>query len=174
MPVPAMSLAKRTELFWSRVDRSAGPNGCWPWLAGRHPEGYGAMGWPRPDNERVQTTKAHRIAFWLTHGRVPDIKKGRLIRHACGEASCCNPSHLVEGTHAENAADMVRHGRAGRGARAYGRSPRAQLTDVAVRAIKVAQEGGVADYRIAKAIGVSVTTVWEIRHGKNYADVDLL
>lgn len=35
------SLALRTELFWARVDRSAGPDNCWPWQGSRVSSGHG-------------------------------------------------------------------------------------------------------------------------------------
>jgi uncharacterized protein (DUF433 family) len=85
----------RTETFWSRVEKG-GVDDCWPWAARRGPQGYGAF---RIDGK---DRRAHRVAYQLSRGPIPD---GLLVRHTCDNPPCCNPNHLLLGTHADNVAD---------------------------------------------------------------------
>ena len=50
----------------------------------------------------------------MAHGYVPEV-----VRHACDNPPCCNPLHLLGGTHADNVADKVRRGRVPRGETHY-------------------------------------------------------
>jgi hypothetical protein len=51
---------------------------------------------------------AHRVAWMLTHGPVPD---GLDILHSCDQKPCCNPTHLSPGTHHINMTDASIRGR---------------------------------------------------------------
>lgn len=75
-----------TERFWSKVDRSAGPDGCWLWTASRDRHGYGYFG--------VGQTlyKAHRMAWFLTYRRWPV----QVLDHLCRNPPCVNPDHLED------------------------------------------------------------------------------
>ena len=77
--------------FWSKVDKSSD---CWIWTAARYPSGYGVFvvkhGVLRP---------AHRIAYLLTHGAIPD---GLELDHLCRNRLCVNPDHLEPVTHQVN------------------------------------------------------------------------
>jgi len=88
------------ERFWSHVD-VRGPDECWPWKACRHGQGYGIF---------KMTTgvwkKAHRVAYFLTHGTWPDA-----VLHSCDNPPCCNPRHLSAGTQLLNVADRHAKGR---------------------------------------------------------------
>lgn len=90
--------------FWDRVDRSGGPESCWPWT-GPQRRGYGRF-FGRKRDER-----AHRVAYELTFCKT-DCEA---LRHDCDNSICCNPYHLILGTHIENRADCVRKGRHARG-----------------------------------------------------------
>jgi hypothetical protein len=98
---------ERAERFWSKVDRSGGPDACWPWVGPRfdlkHYQPYGAF-WDG-DNNRG----AHQVAWELANGQpFPDGKQGN---HTCDFGLCCNPSHVIPGTQSDNMQDMVRKGR---------------------------------------------------------------
>lgn len=54
-----------------------------------------------------QRMQLHRVSYWLHHG---PISEGKVVRHKCDNGKCCNPSHLVIGTQADNMADKHRRG----------------------------------------------------------------
>lgn len=88
-----------------RVDRSAGPNGCWLWTGGLMTNGYGQT--RVKEDGRWRGAGAHQVAYYLATGRWERKAAGRLVRHLCHRRRCCNPAHLAGGTIAENAADRV-------------------------------------------------------------------
>jgi len=98
-------LLRRAQLeqrFWPKVEKRSHDQ-CWPWVAkARTGIGYGAI------HVSDYTTHAHRVAWALRNGPIPD---GLLIRHSCDNPVCCNPTHLVPGTQADNVRDMVERGR---------------------------------------------------------------
>jgi hypothetical protein len=92
------------DAFWARVDRSGGPEACWPWLGCRDANGYGWLRW------NGARERAHRVALALDGRPVPP---GQCGRHLCvyGLRHCCNPAHLAPGSHRDNAQDRVLSGR---------------------------------------------------------------
>lgn len=82
--------------FWNNVDQSAGSGHCWPWTRSRSPKGYGKTFFFGKD------WRAHRLAYYFTHGSVPG-----LVCHRCDNPPCCNPSHLFAGDHSVNALDRA-------------------------------------------------------------------
>lgn len=91
-----------SERFWCKVDKSAGPDACWPWQGAITSHGYGCFKYgPR-------IVGAHKVAYLLAKGEVP---AGMEIMHSCDNRPCCNPEHLSLGTRQDNVADKVRKGR---------------------------------------------------------------
>ena len=135
--------------FWSRVD--VVPGCCWQWLGKPMSTGYGEfrMG------ERRST---HVWAYLLSKGKIPDDLH---VRHMCHNKLCCNPDHLVIGTHAENMNDipLAKRGR-----------PAAKLSPEQVAAIRQHLASGPPriDTELARLYGVSQTTIRNIRIGKSY------
>ena len=95
------------ERFWKKVDRSGGPDACWPWT-GATQKGYGALG---IGGRKGKTVSAHRFAWELEHGPIPE---GMNVLHHCDNPPCCNaqhPNHLFLGTFSDNTRDMHEKGR---------------------------------------------------------------
>jgi hypothetical protein len=86
------------ERFWSYVDKSPGPDACWPWTGSLQTEGYGVIYW------KGRQALAHRIAYLLERGEVPrDMPHVDHVRAlGCRLRNCCNPAHLEAVTQAEN------------------------------------------------------------------------
>lgn len=162
LPLPERTVAR----FWRKVDRSGGPDSCWPWLKERM-YGYGYFQY------QYTRHRAHRIVWGITFGAIPD---GMFVCHRCDNPGCVNPAHLFLGTPADNMADKVRKGREARGDR-HGskthpeRTPRgsanhvAKLTEEQVLYIRSCEETGVA---LARKFGVLTTTISSIRTRRNW------
>jgi len=73
-------------------------DGCWEWKRGKS-SGYGRV---RVGGKRGQVYRAHRLAYELVNGPIPD---GAVVMHACDNPPCINPAHLIVGTQGENIAD---------------------------------------------------------------------
>lgn len=93
--------------FWTLVDKSGGPDACWPWLGPRFavregmcPADYGKL--VRAKDGVMLTISAHRVAFEFTNGYAPKV-----TRHTCDNPPCCNPAHLEDGSHGDNMRDKV-------------------------------------------------------------------
>jgi hypothetical protein len=105
---------------------------------------------------------AHRLSWQLAHGAPPT----RCVLHKCDNPQCVRPSHLFEGTMADNTADMVRKGRARGGSLPGTRHPNACLSEAKARAVLAAALGGATNQRaIAAQFGVSQVTVSRIARG---------
>jgi hypothetical protein len=84
-----------SERFWEKADKSAGPDGCWPWTGCRNSDGYGQI---KVDG---RMRKAHRVSWELTHGR--PIPPGLEVDHiSCHTRACVNPSCLRLTNHKQN------------------------------------------------------------------------
>jgi hypothetical protein len=90
--------------FWSRVDKSGGPDACWLWI-GSKAAGYGQFAISHGVIERC-----HRLAYFYTHG-YDSIPDGMFLCHKCDNPACCNPDHMFVGTPKENTEDCRRKGR---------------------------------------------------------------
>lgn len=141
--------------FWSRMDKSGGPDSCWEWTGLRHDYGYGMF----------LGRRAHRFAWELTNGPIPD---GLFILHSCDNPPCCNPAHLSSGTQEENLRQMAARGRGGQSKGE--RSGRAKLTWESVRAIRAAYDGSVTTSALARQYGVSHETMRVMLLGRTWIE----
>lgn len=87
--VPSVAAAVAMS-FWSRVDRSAGPDGCWPWTGAIEKTGYGRVYFAG------KARFAHRVAYALAHGAMPapGLQVDHVRDRGCRRCDCCNPAHL--------------------------------------------------------------------------------
>lgn len=103
-------MANWIDRFWAKVAKN-GPihsqlgTACWVWMASKNQQGYGWFGVPKQvsSDGKAYTDKAHRVSFFLAHGRWPEP----MALHKCDNKSCVRPIHLFEGDHVANMADKV-------------------------------------------------------------------
>jgi hypothetical protein len=180
-------MPKRTleERFGEKVDCN-GPTmphmttPCWLWTASRNEHGYGKINLGGGDG----IVLAHRVAFFLHHGRWPDP----CGLHHCDNPSCVRWDHLFEGTLADNNRDCAAKGRnvaqahpermargEAHGSRLHPESrPRgedvatAKLTAEKVAAIRDALATGEPQRSIANRFGVSHPAIGSIHRGKTW------
>ena len=152
-----------SDRLWPRVDRSGGPDACWPWTGPDNGNGYGTL------TVGGRTVLAHRLAYELSKGEIPI---GLHVCHACDNRPCCNPSHLWLGTPADNMQDAVSKGRTARGdavVTSRGEEHRwAKLTDqdvLEIRRLCLVRGGGV---RAARMFGITETHVSRIKKRRKW------
>lgn len=114
-------LKRFEERFWSKIDRTGGPDACWPWRGLLDKDGYG---WTYARRRNFRT---HVVAYRLKRGYVQAdlcVCHSCDVRYPVGDISyrrCCNPNHLWLGTSLENRQDCKRKGRTAKGARSPSR-----------------------------------------------------
>jgi hypothetical protein len=107
---PTRTVADR---FWEKVDKLAGhrvasmASDCWLWTASLTTVGYGKFAIGK-DGRRAILQDAHRVAWTLTNGEIPD---GQWVLHRCDNRRCVRPDHLFLGTATDNNVDMASKGR---------------------------------------------------------------
>lgn len=136
------------------------PNsGCWLWGGSLDGSGYGTFG-----VATRHSVRAHRFSFALLIGRWPQ----KHVLHNCDNPPCVNPSHLREGTHAENMRDSaVRKRHQSQGEMA----PRAILTESQVISIRLRHKNGEALRPLAREFGVSLYAVFAVVARRNWRHV---
>jgi hypothetical protein len=149
--------------FWSKVDRSGGPDACWPWTGCFSPLGYGRF-WAGSGS-----VLTHRYAMALAIGYWPE---NQCVLHRCDNPPCCNPVHLFVVTNADNVADAVAKGRAILHGSPGERHPRAKLTETDVRFIRSNYVTPTDAKIFAAQFGVTVSTVFAIVHRRNWRHLD--
>lgn len=109
-----------------------------------------------------------------------------LLMHTCDNSSCVNPAHLLEGSPADNTADMMRKGRnrvnpdPKRGLESWStthkermvrgeRHHKAKLTESTVLAILADRATGSSFDALAAKYGVNKTTAHRVCVGKSWS-----
>ncbi len=105
-----------------------------------------------------RTKQAHRLAYELEHGPIPD---GLEVRHTCHNPSCCNPHHLKVGTHADNMKDLAESGR--RKGKCVGEANgRSRISDAIREQMKQRRQEGALLKEVAAEFGMSIAQTHRI------------
>jgi hypothetical protein len=158
---PKSRFCSVTCYFWSRFDRSGGPNSCWIWTGSVNPQtGYGDVSDHTAGGKRIS---AHRHAYRLAKGDPGELS----VLHRCDMRLCGNPAHLFLGTHRDNWLDAIAKGRrmiTGPGEA----NAAAKLTTEEVLAIR-RSTARVAD--LVWQYGVNDSTIRRVLSGRNWRHV---
>ncbi len=155
--------------YLTKVDQSAGPDGCWPWIGAKDPDGYGIF-WD--GTYRANGTGHYvRVTRWTYEQFIGPIPAGRQVLHRCDNPSCVNPSCFFAGTEADNHADREAKGR---GVRKHGATHvGAKLTDDQVRDIRSRYAAKDANQReLAEEFEVSNQLIAGVVSRKKWAHVE--
>lgn len=146
------------ERFWEKVAIVDDAESCWLWQAGTS-GGYGMIKYKGRHHE------AHRIAYMLTYGEIPD---GLFVLHRCDVPACCRPEHLFLGTQADNMED-----RRDKGRHPHGEThPLSKLTESDVRTIRQLHKAGWSMNRLAKRFDVTSANISAIVKRKTWTHVE--
>jgi hypothetical protein len=144
----------RAEDLFRNVDKSGGPDACWPWPGRVDRDGYGLGGGGR----------VHRIVCAAYHGLAPFPGAHACHSTACTTRRCCNPDHLRWDTPAGNQADVALVG-----SRRGIKHPLAKLTEDQVREIWTRRAEGYV--RLARKMGLSPGAVRHVVYGVNWTHI---
>ena len=143
---------KEQARFWGKMCPE--PNtGCWLWTASFRTTGYGQI------NLRHRNVGAHRLAYELHHGPIPD---GLCVLHRCDTPACCNPTHLFLGTRVDNNRDMASKGRSLHGEA----HPHVSMTDAEIARLRADHAAGVGPAELTRRTGLTRSRVGTIPYGK--------
>ena len=163
------------ERMWAKIDRSGGPDACWPFIGARAGKGYGTMRLPA-NGARGRMVRVARLLLAIKLGRT--IEPDEITRHTCDNPPCCNPTHLIVGTVADNSRDAAERGKLSTKGYANLRClfgechPFAKLTEAAVRDIRARYaQGGVSQKRLAQEYGVAQPQIQKVLSGQRWRHV---
>jgi len=103
---------RRTEeqRFWEKVDIKADDE-CWLWKGSLDRDGYGWFSFTSTTaTQSSKTVFAHRYSLMLKLNNF-ELASSVFARHTCDKPTCVNPKHLIEGSAADNSADMTARNR---------------------------------------------------------------
>jgi hypothetical protein len=159
--------------LWEKVNKNGpviveelGP--CWEWTGSTDTGGYGHI---RAGGKIV---KASRLVYLWEHGALDASLK---VLHRCNNRRCVRPSHLYEGTQAQNIQDAIDAGHwAPRGAFSVGDKNHKRLYPPSLKGGKEAAEamrkrhakGGISYKALGGLFGVSTMQAWRIIHGMHW------
>jgi hypothetical protein len=123
---------------------------CWEWQGRTNGHGYG----------RWRETMAHRVAYELAHGPIPEDQQ---VRHRCDNKPCCNPHHLLAGSQSDNMQDALERGQFAVGAR-HGNT---RLTEPDILYIR-RNPDGLKIGQLAMIFGIGKSTVSYVMSGRSW------
>ena len=158
-----------SDAFWNRVFRGSSDD-CWSWLGATDKDGYGIFS--TKIEKQSHTFRAHRVAFYLTHGRIPQPQ----ALHGCDNPVCCNAVNLLhvhEGTASQNMHEMHARNRQPLHKEGGELNANAKLTQDEINAIRnLYSDGGITQYQLADMFHVSQASISHIVRGKNWLAKD--
>jgi hypothetical protein len=169
------------ERYLAKVDKSAGPDKCWPWTGHRLKKGYGLF-W---DGTHNASGNNHLVVAsrWGYEHFVGPIPAGFFVLHRCDNPPCQNPKCWFLGTNKDNVNDRVIKGRGAKGERsAFKLHPelyrgenhyKATLTEDDVREIRRRYAaGGITQQALGDEFGLHNVTISKIITRQRWAHVD--
>lgn len=131
-------------------------SGCWEFIGGISGSGYGVI------SVGYKTyASTHVLAYELENGLVP---KGMIVRHTCNNKICCNPQHLIIGTHQDNKDDEIRAGTHVKGSR----QGHAKLIESDIPVIRKLLSDGFNFGEIGRLYDVTGEAIRRIKIGANW------
>lgn len=156
------------ERFWSKVSIKDDDESCWAWFGSRHPEGYGHVRWTNPLTDKNEIIGAHRVSFFLANGCLPEV-----ARHTCDNPPCVRPSHLLDGTHADNMRDRHERGRYKVIAPKFGEdNHRSVITEEDVIKARQMARDGMTHFAVAEALDKPRSAIKQAIIGKSWSHLD--
>jgi hypothetical protein len=154
--VPKQKPGRVSPPFWSFVDKTGD---CWIWNGRRNVDGYGIY---CKDGKGL---RAHRVAWEMQHG----VEIGDCVAmHTCDTPACCNPAHIVLGTHRDNQLDKAAKNRQAKG----DKSGTAKLTEAQVIEMRSRYRPRDVTYLdLSRAYGVSKDAAQKAIRGINWKHV---
>jgi hypothetical protein len=160
---------KLVDRFWSKVNKK-GPwhpalkSRCWVWLAGKSSTGYGRFrlhNIPQKGHPHIET--AHRVAFFLEYGHLP-FPEGL---HRCDNPICVRPSHIFEGTQADNIRDKKEKGREPLGSK----RPNSKFTENQIKELITLKKKGWTLFELADKYKVCFQVISDVVRRKTWRHV---
>ena len=152
-PIPQLS-DKDIARYHGHVDRSAGPEACWPYQGATDNRGYCFTKIGGRKGQRVAT---HRLAVHLSSGTFPVEWD---VDHLCKNRICNNPKHLEPVPHEVNVQRGDLMGNTWAKGEDHGR---AILTEELVREIrKLYATGAYTQKQLGQQFNVTATTIGHV------------
>lgn len=135
-------------------------SGCWIWEKCVDREGYGRSTF------NCKKTRMNRLAWMSYKGPIPD---GLCVLHRCDVRECVNPDHLFLGTIDDNNKDMHRKKRNNQ---CKGEDQGGSI--LTEEQVIFAFNDPRSSYEVGRLLGVSYSTIGDIRRGRNWKHLNLL